>query len=382
MDEGRWAHRFSQEGNSSPLRLLVIQPTPFCNIDCRYCYLADRHRTVRIEPETFRTILDRLGEAGLYGNELTVLWHGGEPLSVPVAFYREAYAVCQSMIPAHCQFRFNFQTNATLISDDFCALARDIDAHVGISIDGPEDLTDASRVFRNGRGAFAAITKGINRLKANGIPFSAICVLRSESLKHADRVFDFFVELGVDEVGFNVEEIEGANGSSTLLEDPAGAERFKDFMRIIYRRWRSEAPAIRFRDLSQIERSIRFGSQVFSRLVNPFSIISVAYDGGWSTFAPELLYDPRHQFGNVLDAGFETALVAANFTAALKDINAGVDKCRAECDYFLLCGGGCPSNKIAETGSARASETRYCRVARKALIDVTLEELENRYELA
>jgi len=24
------------------LQLLVIQPTPFCNIDCRYCYLPDR----------------------------------------------------------------------------------------------------------------------------------------------------------------------------------------------------------------------------------------------------------------------------------------------------------------------------------------------------
>ena len=24
------------------IQLLVVQPTPFCNIDCRYCYLPDR----------------------------------------------------------------------------------------------------------------------------------------------------------------------------------------------------------------------------------------------------------------------------------------------------------------------------------------------------
>jgi len=25
------------------IELLVVQPTPFCNIDCRYCYLPDRN---------------------------------------------------------------------------------------------------------------------------------------------------------------------------------------------------------------------------------------------------------------------------------------------------------------------------------------------------
>ena len=24
-----------------PLELLVVQPTPFCNLDCSYCYLPD-----------------------------------------------------------------------------------------------------------------------------------------------------------------------------------------------------------------------------------------------------------------------------------------------------------------------------------------------------
>ena len=25
-----------------PVRLLVVQPTPYCNLDCDYCYLPDR----------------------------------------------------------------------------------------------------------------------------------------------------------------------------------------------------------------------------------------------------------------------------------------------------------------------------------------------------
>ena len=33
-----------------PLDLLVIQPTPFCNIDCSYCYLPTRQSKERMAP--------------------------------------------------------------------------------------------------------------------------------------------------------------------------------------------------------------------------------------------------------------------------------------------------------------------------------------------
>src|SRR5262245_36431103 len=38
--------------DSPRLRQLVLQPTPFCNIDCRYCYLADRKSTARMSLAT------------------------------------------------------------------------------------------------------------------------------------------------------------------------------------------------------------------------------------------------------------------------------------------------------------------------------------------
>lgn len=382
MTGGLWAYQFSSTGNVSPLRLLVVQPTPLCNIDCRYCYLADRHQAERMTLDTFQAILDRLVEAELFGSDLTILWHGGEPLTVPLSFYREAYIRCQATIPGHCLFRFNFQTNATLITDEFCSFVRESSAHVGISIDGPEEMTDAARVFRNGRGTFAKIMAGIARLQSHGIPYSAICVLRSESLDQADRLFDFFATLGADEVGFNVEEIEGANRSSTLFADPTSEDRFRAFMRAIYRRSHIERPSVRFRDLAQLDQSLRHGTEVFSRLVNPFSIISVAYGGDWSTFTPELLYDPDFRFGNVHLSGFEGALAAPRFADALEDIRAGVEQCRRECDYFILCGGGCPSNKLAETGSTRSSETKFCRLTRKAIADVALGEIEREYQLS
>ena len=36
------------DGLSPRLGLLVLQPTPFCNIDCSYCYLSNRRSTARM----------------------------------------------------------------------------------------------------------------------------------------------------------------------------------------------------------------------------------------------------------------------------------------------------------------------------------------------
>ena len=69
-----------------PIGLVVIQPSPFCNIDCRYCYLPDRSNRTVMEERTLARIYERLFASAHLGPTLSLLWHAGEPLAVPVAF--------------------------------------------------------------------------------------------------------------------------------------------------------------------------------------------------------------------------------------------------------------------------------------------------------
>jgi uncharacterized protein len=115
--------------------------------------------------------------------------------------------------------------------------------------------------------------------------------------------------------------------------------------------------------------------------VNPYSIISVDYNGSWSTFAPELLYDKRFHFGNVATGDFADSLTDPKFIRVQREISEGVEKCRSECGYFRHCGGGCPSNKIAETGTANISVTNHCIFTKMAFVDVVLSECELEYDL-
>jgi uncharacterized protein len=47
------------------------------------------------------------------------------------------------------------------------------------------------------------------------------------------------------------------------------------------------------------------------------------------------------------------------------------------CEYFNVCGGGAPANKIYENGTANSTQTAYCR-SHQIAIDVVLDMIENR----
>ena len=45
--------------------LLILQPSPFCNIDCSYCYLADRQSTKQMSAQTLEQTLAWVFSSGL-----------------------------------------------------------------------------------------------------------------------------------------------------------------------------------------------------------------------------------------------------------------------------------------------------------------------------
>src|SRR5437870_5608966 len=71
--------------------LIVIQPTPFCNIDCRYCYLPQRTDTTRLAFSVISNLFRKLFASHLIGTSLVVVWHAGEPLVMGVDFYERAF---------------------------------------------------------------------------------------------------------------------------------------------------------------------------------------------------------------------------------------------------------------------------------------------------
>ena len=114
------------------------------------------------------------------------------------------------------EFTQHVQTNATLINDAWCDCFHRNRIVVGISVDGPEEIHDAHRRFRNGRGSHSLAMKGIEALHRNDVPFHCISVLTADAMEQPERMYRFFRDHGINDVGFNVEEQEGIHTSYSM----------------------------------------------------------------------------------------------------------------------------------------------------------------------
>jgi len=348
---------------------VVMQPTTLCNLDCSYCYLplraANRRMPVPVAAAVARPVNIW---AAQQGRRFSVVWHGGEPLAAG----RDHLAALIS--PFSADVEHHVQTNATLIDDPWCEFFREHRIRVSVSVDGPRARND-SRHTRGGRPAYDQIRSGVEALRRHGIEFSALCVVSDPSPGLATELYRFFLDLGCDVLGVNIEETEGVNVRSNRWPDRAVA----GFWAELVGAWR-QAPRIHIRE---VEWSLRYAAavldgtadEVLPRQLDP--IPTIGYDGSVVLLSPELagFSDPRYgdfTSGNVLASGLAEILATPERTPWVTEFVAGVEACRTTCPYFGFCGGGHAANRYFEHGRFDGTETNHCRNSKIHLLEGVL----------
>ena len=216
-------------------------------------------------------------------------------------------------------------------------------------------------------------------LRRHGVPFDVICVVSEAALDSADELMDFFIAEKIPRVGFNIEEVEGTNRTSTL-QGAAIEHRFRAFFARILARAAAADPPVLIREEQDVMAHLRdpaFGRHAGNAENTPFRIITVSSRGALFTFSPELAgiesksyRDNGDRAASRCHAGKRHGRPAVSADAL--DVAMGVAACRATCRYFDLCLGGAPANKLGELGTFAASETMYCRTRASGVADVTL----------
>lgn len=311
-----------------------------------------------------------------------MIWHAGEPLVLPVTYYREAFDLIESMRPKQMHLRHAIQTNGMLIAPAWCELFREYHVGVGVSVDGPRHLHDAHRQTRSGRGTFEKTMAGIRLLRRHGVDFHVITVLSKDSLDDPEGLVDFYIGEDIDQVCFNVEESEGDHQSGLFAEADL-RQRFRDFLD---RFWRCARQRGRFRFIREIDgmlpRVLRPEEALMANeQVVPFGMLNVACNGDVSSFSPELLGLKNVEYGdfvigNVHEHSLEDMRASAVMQRMARDIARGVEACQKNYEYFSVCGGGAPVNKLTETGSFASDRTRFCELTQMVPVDLILDALE------
>lgn len=170
----------STEGNGSSLVRLpqarvdtyLLKVTAFCNLNCTYCYMFNlrdfsfRGRAKIMPMELVDVAAKRMVEhAVLQGVEqVAVSLHGGEPMLAGREWIREAVQRFRRAAGDRVEFFFLMQTNAVLIDPQWISLFRELGIVVGVSLDGPPEVNDRTRIDFAGRGSYDRAVRGLRLL--------------------------------------------------------------------------------------------------------------------------------------------------------------------------------------------------------------------------
>lgn len=180
-----------------------------CNLDCSYCFylhkesLLEQRRGRRMSDATLALFIRQYIDAQ-DAEEIVFSWQGGEPTMLGLEYFERIVALQAQYRPHGKRIVNDLQTNATLLDDRWCAFLKQHDFLVGVSIDGPRELHDAYRVTRTGAPSFDAVMRGVERLRAHGVPFNALAVVNRINARRPVDVYRFLTrEVGATYIQFS-----------------------------------------------------------------------------------------------------------------------------------------------------------------------------------
>ncbi len=379
-----------------PIELAVIQPTSLCNINCSYCYVPNRRDNSMMQDATVDAIANILSDCGWLSDDFSVLWHAGEPLTAGIPFYERAVSSFRRAgLTSRERFHHSIQTNGTLIDDSWCEFFSHHDFTIGVSIDGPEAIHDLHRRSWANSPTHHKAMRGVECLRSHGMPVNAIAVLTRESLGKPDEIFEFFREQEFSQIAFNLDELEGANASSSVCVGLGDAEMAQlrlecdTFWRRMFELWWPKRHSFRIREFDNMRGLIR------NKLSDPKYIprahehdmdrnITFSTSGDITCGAPEFASTSSSEFndfvvGNV--HSIESLDEVKDLDVYLRmqtDIDAGISKCARMCYYFCLCGGGPPVGKFCEHGTMNSGETSQCVLSTQTVARAVIDGLISR----
>lgn len=174
-----------------PLDTLDLQVSHLCNLDCKYCYAQGGNfggSDALMSSATARKAIDYFLQHCDGDAELCVSFDGGEPL-INIDVIRDTAQFASSRgNDLGKRFRFNIGTNATLVDEEIAAFFSRYHFSPQISLDGGADVHDELRPFKNGKGSFRELRKGIDTFKQKGVRLASRITLTPQNLQLKDYV--------------------------------------------------------------------------------------------------------------------------------------------------------------------------------------------------
>ncbi|MBQ7415957.1 MAG: radical SAM protein [Oscillospiraceae bacterium] len=314
---------------------VILKVTDACNLRCKYCYNSEKAYVKNCLPlEQFEKFLNVL----LTGyNLIHIIWHGGEPLCAGIDYFRKAMDVERRVhIQSGVTIENSIQTNGTLINREWIQFFKEHDFRVGISFDGIENEAY--------RGQTDKTLRAMDTLRAAGLRFGCNAVVSNDAYDLKAN-YRFFKE---KKISFEFSPLLSEGGGKSMPS--TGSVRYAQALCDLFDEWIYDVDGVSVRTFSlylNLATGGRF--RVCTCASCHLKYLSITPDGTVYNCGRDSV--GKYPFGKIDDFENTKQIFASEGAKAL--IGGSVlrrEKCKASCEYFGVCAGGCADIAIMENG--------------------------------
>jgi uncharacterized protein len=335
---------------------VILKIASRCNLNCSYCYLYNhedsswRERPKFISDDVFDRTLEVIRDycQRRTAHRVSLVFHGGEPTLVGAArltaFSDRARSVMGSSLAS-----ITIQTNGTRLNDKMVdAIARS-GINVGLSLDGPAHIHDATRVTHANRGSYAAAILGLEHLRRAGLEPVVLCVV-NPNVSGKD-VYRHFREIGLTCITFLLPDVSHDNKQSWYSS--RSRTPVADYLIPVFDSWFDEDdPNVVVRPFTHLIAAMMGGETAGDLFGNPLqTYVIVETDGSIETLDALRVCSSgitRTKL-NVLNHTFDDIEELNPLLHRMINIGFGLSATCQECNERAICGGGYLPHRYSRT---------------------------------
>lgn len=356
-------------GAAPPAFHVMVKPGgAICNLDCEYCYFLSKEQLY--PGSRFRLADELLGAytkqyiAAQTANEVTFAWQGGEPTLLGLPFFERALELQAEHKRPGMTLHNTFQTNGTLLDDDWCAFFKRHEILVGLSLDGPERLHDRYRVNKGGKGSFKGVMRGLNLLKKHGVAFNILTTVHAANAPHPAEVYRFLRdEVGAQYLQFiPIVERDNATGfqeGTDVTERSVTGEGYGRFLQGVFDLWVREDVGRVYVQMFDVALAAWVGLSPGLCVFEKTCGAALAMEHNGDVYSCDHYVEPNYLLGNLQELPL-LDMVSSEQQRAFGAAKADLPRYCRECEVRFVCNGGCPKDRVLTTPDGEPGLNYLC----------------------
>jgi uncharacterized protein len=375
--------------SAPPAFHLLSKPTgPICNLDCEYCFFLSKEMLYpgdrfRMADELLETYVRQLLESHRT-SEVTVAWQGGEPTMMGLDFFRRSIELVDRYRKPWQRIDYTIQTNGVLVNEKWARFFKEHNFLVGLSVDGPEELHDAYRVDKRGRGSFERVMTGYRHLQAEDVDVNVLCTVHAMNQDRPLDVYRFFRdEMGVRfmqfipiverttetllplaNLGWSTNRGEArplyTQAGNRVTDRTVGPDAYGRFLIEVFDEWVKGDVGEVFVQMFDVALANWHGEPPGLCIFSETCGLALALEHNGDLYSCDHYVEPDHLLGNILETPMAEMVSSPQQIAFGQAKRDSLPQYCLDCDVRFACHGGCPRNRFATTPDGEAGLNYLC----------------------